>query len=40
MNNDNRIIAVVGATGNQGGAALQHLVKKGWNIHACNSCES
>jgi uncharacterized protein YbjT (DUF2867 family) len=33
-NQNKKIIAVVGATGNQGGAVLQHLVKNGWQIRA------
>lgn len=31
---DNKIIAVIGATGNQGGAVTRHLVKKGWPVRA------
>jgi uncharacterized protein YbjT (DUF2867 family) len=31
---DNKIIAVIGATGNQGGAVTLHLVKNGWSVRA------
>ena len=33
-NTNNKIIAVVGATGNQGGSVTRHLIKNGWKIRA------
>ena len=34
MNNNTKIILVTGATGQQGGAAAHHLLKRGWHVRA------
>lgn len=34
MNTENKIIAVTGATGQQGGAAARHLLENGWQVRA------
>ena len=34
VHKENKIIAVVGATGNQGGAVARHLMKNGWKVRA------
>lgn len=34
MDKTGKIILVTGATGNQGGAAVRHLLKDGWKVRA------
>ena len=34
MKHSNHIIAVIGATGQQGGAVARHLLKQGWHVRA------
>ena len=34
MNNAGRIVLITGATGRQGGAALRHMLSKGWRLRA------